>query len=60
MPEGPAGGRRGIEVVTERAFEPIEAGALAWFDGFAARVARGEAQPRPVPTESIAPRAEVA
>jgi nitrogen fixation protein NifB len=30
----------GIEPVTEHAFRPIEAAALAWFEGFAARVAR--------------------
>ncbi|WP_242343317.1 nitrogenase cofactor biosynthesis protein NifB [Anaeromyxobacter terrae] len=48
----------GIEAVTEQAFQPIEAAALAWFEGFAARAARGEvAAPPPVPA---APRAEVA
>ena len=36
----------GIEPVTEHAFQPIEAAGLAWFEGFAARVARGEAAPR--------------
>lgn len=33
----------GIEPVTEQAFQPIEAAAIAWFEGFAARAARGEA-----------------
>jgi nitrogen fixation protein NifB len=33
----------GIEPVVEHAFQPIEAAALAWFRGFAERVARGEA-----------------
>lgn len=28
----------GVEPVTEHAFQPIEAAALAWFEGFAARV----------------------
>jgi nitrogen fixation protein NifB len=32
----------GIEPITEHAFQPIEAAALAWLEGFAARVARGE------------------
>jgi nitrogen fixation protein NifB len=41
----------GIEPVTERAFQPIEAAALGWFEGFAARVARGEARPRRPPSE---------
>jgi nitrogen fixation protein NifB len=36
----------GIAPVTEHAFEPIEAAALGWFAGFAARVARGEIAPR--------------
>lgn len=36
----------GVEPVVDQAFQPIEAAALAWFTGFAARVARGEA-PRP-------------
>jgi nitrogen fixation protein NifB len=39
----------GIEPVTEHAHQPIEAAALAWLEGFAARVARGEATPRPRP-----------
>jgi nitrogen fixation protein NifB len=47
----------GIEPVTEHAFRPIEAAALAWLEGFAARVARGEAEARPEP---LAPAAEVA
>ncbi len=34
----------GIEPVTEHAFEPIEAAALGWLAGLAARVARGEAR----------------
>jgi hypothetical protein len=29
--------------VVDQAFQPIEAAALAWFAGFSARVARGEA-----------------
>ncbi len=33
----------GLEPVVEQAHQPIEAAALAWFAGFAARVARGEA-----------------
>jgi nitrogen fixation protein NifB len=37
----------GIEPVTEQAFQPIEAAALAWFEGFAARVARGEVAAAP-------------
>ena len=52
----------GIEPVTEQAFQPIEAAALAWFEGFAARVARGEATPGAapdVPPDATA-RAEVA
>ncbi len=36
----------GIEPVTEHAFQPIEVAALAWFERFAARVARGEVAPR--------------
>ncbi len=36
----------GIEPCTEQAFQPIEAAALHWFVGFAARVARGEVAPR--------------
>jgi nitrogen fixation protein NifB len=39
----------GIEPATAQAFLPIEAAALAWFEGFAARVARGEVAPRPRP-----------
>ncbi len=46
----------GIEAVTEHAFEPIEAAALSWFRGWAARVERGEANPR----GGAAPAAEVA
>jgi nitrogen fixation protein NifB len=49
----------GIEPVTEHAFQPIEAACLAWFEGYAARVARGEVEPAPRPDEP-APRAEVA
>jgi nitrogen fixation protein NifB len=50
----------GIEPVTEHAFQPIEAAALAWFEGFAGRVGRGEVEaPRPAAT-AAAPRAEVA
>jgi nitrogen fixation protein NifB len=36
----------GIEPVTDRAFQPIEAAALGWFHAFAGRVARGEVRPR--------------
>ncbi len=36
----------GIAPVTEHAFQPIEAAALGWFEGFAARVAMGEVTPR--------------
>ncbi len=35
----------GIAPVTEHAFQPIEAAALGWFEGFAARVAAGEVVP---------------
>ncbi|WP_305037328.1 NifB/NifX family molybdenum-iron cluster-binding protein, partial [Anaeromyxobacter sp. SG66] len=48
----------GIEPVTEQAFRPIEAAALAWFEGFAARVALGEVDAPPA--VAAAPRAEVA
>jgi nitrogen fixation protein NifB len=48
----------GIEAVTEQAFVPIEAAAVAWFEGFAARVARGEAVA--APPRAPAARAEVA
>ena len=47
-----------IEPVTEHAFLPIEAAALAWFESFAARVARGELDPGPC--VGAPPRAEVA
>lgn len=47
----------GVEPVSEHAFQPIEAAALAWFEGFAARIARGEAA---APAEDVAPTAEVA
>jgi nitrogen fixation protein NifB len=51
----------GIEPVTEHAFLPIEAAALAWFEGFAARVARGEVRALPAAFGAdAAPRAEVA
>ena len=36
----------GIEPATGHAFQPIEAAALAWFEGFAARAERGEIVPR--------------
>jgi nitrogen fixation protein NifB len=49
----------GIEPATEQAFQPIEAAALGWFEGFAARVARGEVSPRPR-SAGAEPRAEVA
>jgi nitrogen fixation protein NifB len=35
----------GIEPVTAHAFEPIEAAVLAWFEGWAARVLRGDGGP---------------
>jgi len=56
----------GIEPATAHAFQPIEAAALAWFESFAARVARGEVAPRRArpPSEPAVPpspaRAEVA
>jgi nitrogen fixation protein NifB len=51
----------GVEPVTAHAFQPIEAAALAWLEGFAARVARGEVTaPCASPREAGAPRAEVA
>jgi len=50
----------GIEPVTEEAHRPIEAAALSWFGGFAARVARGEV-PLTSPGEAAPePQAEVA
>ncbi len=49
----------GIEPVTEHAFEPIEAAALGWLAGLAARVARGEAR-APVPRRELAQTAETA
>ncbi len=49
----------GIEPVTEHAFEPIEAAALGWLAGLAARVARGEAR-APVPRREPARIAEAA
>jgi nitrogen fixation protein NifB len=39
----------GVEPVTEHAHQPIEAAALSWLEGFAARVERGEATPRAPP-----------
>jgi nitrogen fixation protein NifB len=52
----------GIEPDTAQAFQHIEAAALAWFEGFAARVGRGELAPRrrPLAEEQVVPRAEVA
>jgi nitrogen fixation protein NifB len=52
----------GIEPVTAQAFQPIEAAALAWFEGFAARAGRGEIAPRRRPADEVnpGPRAEVA
>jgi nitrogen fixation protein NifB len=47
----------GIEPVVEQAFVPIEAAALAWFEGFAARVARGEAR---APARAVAAEAPTA
>jgi nitrogen fixation protein NifB len=35
----------GIEAVSAHAHQPIEAAALAWFEAFAGRVARGEIEP---------------
>lgn len=49
----------GIEPVTEHAFEPIEAAALGWLAGLAARVARGEAR-APVPRREPAHSADTA
>ena len=48
----------GIDAVTEQAFVPIEAAALAWFEGFAIKVARGEVVA--VPPRAPEARAEVA
>jgi nitrogen fixation protein NifB len=50
----------GIEPVTEHAFLPIEAAALAWFESFAGRVARGEIVARPEGAPPGAAHAEVA
>ncbi len=51
----------GVEPVTEHAFQPIEAAALAWFEGFAGRVARGEVEAVPRGARGgDAPAAEVA
>ncbi len=51
----------GVEPVTEHAFQPIEAAALAWFEGFAGRVARGEIEAAPRGARGgDAPGAEVA
>ncbi|MCM2333526.1 MAG: nitrogenase cofactor biosynthesis protein NifB, partial [Anaeromyxobacteraceae bacterium] len=50
----------GLEPVVEQAHQPIEAAALAWFAGFAARVARGEVAPpeaRREPTPTAEPLA---
>jgi nitrogen fixation protein NifB len=41
----------GIEPATDQAFQPIEAATLAWFESFAARVARGEVAPRRRPAD---------
>jgi nitrogen fixation protein NifB len=43
----------GLEATNAHAHQPIEAGALAWFEGFAARVARGEAEPPPAPPARV-------
>jgi nitrogen fixation protein NifB len=48
----------GIEPVTEHAHQPIEAAALAWLAGLAARVERGVATPRA--TRAAGPAREVA
>jgi nitrogen fixation protein NifB len=51
----------GIEPATAQAFQPIEAAAIGWFEGFAARVGRGEVVPRRRPPEAPpAVHAEVA
>jgi nitrogen fixation protein NifB len=50
----------GVEPAVDQAFQPIEAAALGWFEGFAARVARGEVAPRPRRSAPEVPRAEVA
>ena len=50
----------GIEPVTDQAFQPIEAAALGWFQGFAARVASGAVAPRRRAVPATAGRAEVA
>jgi nitrogen fixation protein NifB len=50
----------GIEPVTEHAHQPIEAAALAWLEGFAARLSRGEATPRAAPNENGTPAVEAA
>jgi nitrogen fixation protein NifB len=50
----------GIEPATAQAFQPIEAGALGWFEGFTSRVARGEVAPRTARAGGDAPCAEVA
>lgn len=44
----------GVEPVTAHAFRPIEAAALAWFEGFAARAGRGPAPAREVPAAEVA------
>jgi nitrogen fixation protein NifB len=50
----------GVEPATAQAFQPIEAAALGWFEGFAARFARGEVASRPRPAARDPLRAEVA
>jgi nitrogen fixation protein NifB len=50
----------GIEPVTDRAFQPIEAAALGWLEAFAARVERGEVAPKRRPLGGERGCAEVA
>jgi len=50
----------GIEPVTDRAFQPIEAAALGWLEAFAERVARGAVAPKRRPLAAEPGRAEVA
>lgn len=45
----------GIEPVVEQAHQPIEAAALAWFAGFAARVASGEVAAPPPGRRQLLP-----
>jgi nitrogen fixation protein NifB len=47
----------GIEAATGQAFQPIEAAALSWFEGFTTRVFRGELAPRRRPPAEPGPAA---